>query len=183
MQTELTVTDLLRGRLEDGSSPPYNALEFVARKELLHDGSPANAVRAARVSEAQNRRYFHGFLTDAEAEALVGAPKGRANAAREAFAQAGLPGAVYANYGNPGGLTLFFPEIRVEDYNHPAAPRTMAFKWESAAGYDDDGKPVVGGWVILHSPGVALAKMADQLVLQGGPDIMEAVPFKRQGPF
>jgi len=159
-----TPIELLRGRQDDGGFPNYTAFDFLAAKSRLAFGSPALAAHSARNSVAQNVSFFQGFVSPEQADTDAGVPSGRAAAALEAFKEAGLGDGLFANYGNPGGLTLFFPEIRVSDYNHPESPRTCAFRWEQA----DDA---------LRSPGVALARMFYRLKAEG---VDIEAPFVRQ---
>lgn len=163
---DITPLDLLRGRMADGSHHPYNAIEFLPVKDLLAFNSPSAAARSARNSEAQNMGFFAGFVTEAQAEKLAKVPEGRAAEALAVFEKAGLGKGLLSVYGNPGGLTLFFPDVRVSDYNHPEAPRTCAFRWEQA----DDA---------LRSPGVHLARMKYRLQAEG---IEIEAPFVNQFP-
>lgn len=162
----MTPLDLIRGVKADGSSPSYNGYEFVAVKELIAPRTPVEASMAARNSERQDLRFFRKTMTPAEADAFVGAKPGSAKKAAEIYAKAGMGEVVFAEFGNHPGVNLcaFFPELRARDYNHPAAPRTCAYRAEYGA-------------ALVTNPGVTLAQMAYDLFTEGVEPLDDNPPF------
>lgn len=136
--------EFVRGRNpETGAAGPYQASEFAPIQQLMGQDSPSFAAAMANMHAYQNAGFVRlTGLSDKQVEELAakgsveadgeriaspaslidssaGVTARRAADIRKVAKALGLGEAVFALYGNPAVLTIFFPETLTADSNTP----------------------------------------------------------------